>query len=182
MPEPTTELLDSVSYHKHEYAKIDATGWSFEKNDGNGGMLPWLIALILAAGIVVMLHIKRKGNSLTPDPSPEEYSQGRNAGTDATTPLSNRRGGEATFLERAQKVVNAHLADEDFNADVFAREMAVSRAQLLQTTNDTQAVIAMKVGYSDASNFRRAFIHQFGMTPSEYVKQQKNQIVTSDFQ
>ena len=59
MPEPTTELLDSVSYHKHEYAKIDATGWSFEKNDGNGGMLPWLIALILAAGIVVMLHIKR---------------------------------------------------------------------------------------------------------------------------
>ena len=118
MPEPTTELLDSVSYHKHEYAKIDATGWSFEKNDGNGGMLPWLIALILAAGIVVMLHIKRKGNSLTPDPSPEEYSQGRNAGTDATTPLSNRRGGEATFLERAQEVVNAHLADEDFNAGV----------------------------------------------------------------
>lgn len=79
-------------------------------------------------------------------------------------------------------MVNAHLADEDFNADVFAREMAVSRAQLLQTTNDTQAVIAMKVGYSDASNFRRAFIHQFGMTPSEYVKQQKNQIVTPDSQ
>lgn len=117
-----------------------------------------------------------------PDYGTVEYSQGRNAGTDATTPLSNRRGGEATFLERAQKVVNAHLADEDFNADVFAREMAVSRAQLLQTTNDTQAVIAMKVGYSDASNFHRAFIHQFGMTPSEYVKQQKNQIVTPDSQ
>ena len=82
-----TEQLDSVSYPKPEYANIDAKGWAFEKNDGNGGnALPWLIALILAAGVVVVLF------SLSPASSRRgegrEYPQGRNVGTDVITPLS----------------------------------------------------------------------------------------------
>lgn len=203
-----TEQLDSVNYHKPQYANIDTTGWTFEQKNGNGGLLPWLIALMLAAGIVALLFIKRRGRSLTPgsltpDPSLKErgvYSSSTESSMAQTnhSPLLERwAGGEASFLERARKVVDAHLADKDFSIDQMASELAVSRAQLfrklkaangqtpkefmderrmaraaelLKTTDMTVAVIAGMVGYSDASNFRRAFVRTFGITPSEFTK------------
>ena len=100
-----------------------------------------------------------------------------------------------SFMARAEKVIDDHISDADFNSSAFAKEMAVSRAQLfrhfkeygkstvsgliterrmklatrlLLTTNRTLSDIAEAVGYSDASNFRRAFMRHFGMTPSQY--------------
>ena len=202
-----TELLDAVSYHKLEYANIDTKGWAFEQKSGHGGLLPWLLALILAAGIVALLFIKRRGKSLTPGPSPKDrgvYSsstEGSEAKTNQSPLSGNGARAEASFLERAQKVVDAHLADEDFSVDQMASELAVSRAQLfrklkaangqtpkeliddrrmalaatlLTTTDRTVSDIAWTCGFSDASNFRRTFVRKYGVTPTEYRERQKS--------
>lgn len=101
------------------------------------------------------------------------------------------------FINRAVEVVHNHLSSFNFTADVFAQEMAVSRAQLfrkikamtnqtvnafimaiklnravelLQTSDNQINEIALKCGFSDASNFTRSFVKKFGVTPSNYKK------------
>ena len=98
-------------------------------------------------------------------------------------------------------MVDAHLADEDFSIDQMASELAVSRAQLfrklkaasgqtpkeliderrmglavtlLTTTDRTVSDIAWMCGFSDASNFRRAFVRVYGQSPSEYRESGKD--------
>ncbi|MBQ3630178.1 MAG: helix-turn-helix domain-containing protein [Prevotella sp.] len=199
-----TEQLDSICYPKPEYANIDAAGWLFEQKDGHGSLVPWLVVLVLAVGIVVMLFVKRRGRNLTPNPSPKErevYSSSTESSkvNNNHSPLLGRgTGGEVSslsFLERAQKVVDAHLDDEDFSIDQMASELAVSRAQLfrklksangqtpkeliderrmalaaslLSTTDRSISNIAWDCGFNDASNFRRTFVRVYGMTPSAY--------------
>lgn len=101
------------------------------------------------------------------------------------------------FINQAKEVVNKHISDNSFSPDVFAQEMAVSRAQLfrkikaisnqtvsefiseirlnkaaelLKVTNKQVGEISVECGFSDASNFRRSFIKKFGLTPSKFRK------------
>jgi signal transduction histidine kinase/ligand-binding sensor domain-containing protein/DNA-binding response OmpR family regulator len=101
------------------------------------------------------------------------------------------------FINRAVNIVNSYISDSDFSVDIFAREMAVSRAQLFRKikamTNQTVQEFIMTIrmnkaadllltteypigeitfmcGFSDASNFRRSFVRKFGVTPSNYIK------------
>lgn len=97
-----------------------------------------------------------------------------------------------SFAERAERVTDKFLQDETFGIERLAQEMAVSRAQLfrkmkaangmtpsefitrrrmikadslLKDTSLPIADIAMKVGISDVSNFRRTYIKTFGHAP-----------------
>lgn len=101
------------------------------------------------------------------------------------------------FINRAVEVVRSHLADLNFTPDLFASEMAVSRAQLfrkikamtnqtvqefivtirlneaselLLTTTYTIGEVAVMTGFSEASNFTRSFTKKFKKTPSAYIK------------
>lgn len=101
------------------------------------------------------------------------------------------------FINRAVGIVNQYLSDSNFTPDIFAQEMAVSRAQLfrkikamtnqtvqefittirlnraaeLLLTSDLQiGEIAIDCGFSNASNFRRSFLKKIGVTPSDYKK------------
>lgn len=101
------------------------------------------------------------------------------------------------FINRAVGIVNQYISDSNFTPDIFAQEMAVSRAQLfrkikamtnqtvqefittirlnraaeLLLTSDLQiGEIAIDCGFSNASNFRRSFQKKFGVIPSDYKK------------
>jgi len=101
------------------------------------------------------------------------------------------------FINHAVEVVRSHLADLNFTPDLFASEMAVSRAQLfrkikamtnqtvqefivtirlneaselLLTTTHTIGEVAVMTGFSEASNFTRSFTKKFKKTPSAYMK------------
>ena len=94
------------------------------------------------------------------------------------------------------EVVEAHIPDHTFTAELFAKEMYLSQmqlhrkiksltnrspwefvrairleraSQLLQKHAGTIGEIAFEVGYSDPSHFADAFRKQFGVSPSEFV-------------
>ncbi|MBN1352473.1 response regulator [candidate division KSB1 bacterium] len=99
------------------------------------------------------------------------------------------------FLAKAMDVAEKNITDPDFNAQTFAREMALSRAHLNrklrglvgQRTNEfirtlrlkraailikqqfgTISEIAYEVGFNHLSYFARSFKEQYGVAPSEY--------------
>ncbi len=183
LPDGLTEQIDAVAYTKAEIPAIDLGDYHFPENSQNYSWL-WLVgaALLLVVAAFFFIRSKRKGGCA--------YFDTPSSPLPSDTP-------KPTFLERAAKVVDAHIADTDFNADVFAQEMAVSRAQLfrklkaasgqtvlefvnerrmtlaatlLTTTDRTVSDIATAVGFSEASNFRRSFLRWAGTTPSEYRK------------
>lgn len=100
------------------------------------------------------------------------------------------------FLRRVLAIVEEHIADESFGVEIFAREAAMSRAQLYrklhaltgQSPGEFIKAIRMKraaclllqqygnisevafaTGYSDPSYFTKCFREEFGKSPSEYV-------------
>ena len=100
------------------------------------------------------------------------------------------------FLTRALAVVEAHLPDAEFSAEVFASDMALSRmhlhrklkaltdqsatefvrtlrlrraAQLLAGHAGTVADVAYATGFGNLSHFARCFREEFGQTPSAYA-------------
>ncbi len=104
---------------------------------------------------------------------------------------------EVDFMEKAAQVVDANMFNPDFSIDKFAQEMAVSRAQLFRKLKKAGNLTAMafiterrllyaanliaegkvpvsevyiKAGFSDASNFRRAFLRRYGVSPAEYAR------------
>ena len=102
---------------------------------------------------------------------------------------------EEKLMSQMLKAIEAHIDDEQYNADLLARDVAMSRASLykkLQTMlgitptdfirnvrlkraaqllADTQLSIneiADRVGFATARNFSSSFKKMFGITPSEY--------------
>lgn len=100
------------------------------------------------------------------------------------------------FLERLQKVLEKHLTDPDFSAEIFGNEMGVSRMQLhrklkaltgqstteflrsqrlklalhlLREKNVSISEVGYAVGFNDPSYFTRCFKQEFGSSPSEYI-------------
>ena len=195
LPDGLTEQMDEVAYKNADVTDINMKGYRFPEPESNS---PGLWLLMFLAGIVAGLCLtglllwRRRQTHVAPT---EEL-----IASDMTeaSPSNDILPAKPYFLDRAAQIVDAHIADEDFNADVFAQEMAVSRAQLfrklktangqtpkefiddrrmakavqlLQTTDRTLADIAMAVGISDASNFRRTFMKRFGVSPSQYRKE-----------
>ena len=104
----------------------------------------------------------------------------------------------AGFLGMIMNVVEKHLANCEFNVQMLARDLRVSRrqlfrkfktfikctpnafirdmrlkraAQLLQDSKMTILEVTYAVGFCDPKYFRRVFREKFGMLPSAYAKQ-----------
>jgi len=53
----------------------------------------------------------------------------------------------------------------------FVTTIRLNRAaELLLTTNSSIGEIGMKCGFSEPSHFTRSFMKKFGVTPSNYIK------------
>jgi len=105
-------------------------------------------------------------------------------------------GADEVFLKKVLAAVEKHLAEEDFDVETLADEVAMSRAQLnrklraltsqsvrefvqsirlqraaelLQKKVGTIAEVAFMVGFGDPSYFTKSFRKQFGKTPSGFV-------------
>lgn len=105
------------------------------------------------------------------------------------------------FIAKAIKVVEDHLRDSEFSVEVLASEMAMNRVslwrkiqnltgmgpgdfiktirlkrgkQLLEQTDKQVSEIAYEVGYNTVKRFTENFKQEYGATPSEYRKQNKD--------
>ena len=101
------------------------------------------------------------------------------------------------FLQRAYDILEIHRSDPEFNSDVYAQEVGMSRSQLhrkfkaltnystgefirLYRLNYSQelmrknfgdiAQVAYECGFSSPSYFTECFKKRFGIVPSEFVK------------
>jgi len=104
------------------------------------------------------------------------------------------------FLEKALKLIEENMDNENFDMNDLMRGLGMSRtqlfrkikaltnqtvsqfiqsirlqraAELLQKGTTTIAEIAFQVGFEDPSFFTRAFKKHFGSTPSEFIKNKK---------
>ena len=109
--------------------------------------------------------------------------------------LDERQDSTKSFVQKAEKYVKMHYADQELSVEVICGKLNVSAAyfstifkketgktfvryltdyrmdqalSLLMTGNDKTYMIAEKVGYSDANYFSYVFKKQFGMSPSRY--------------
>ncbi|WP_453998824.1 helix-turn-helix domain-containing protein [Afipia felis] len=101
---------------------------------------------------------------------------------------------DATLLARARRLIDARLADLDFNSETVCATLGVSRSRLyrifqpfggvacyirkqrlsrtrnaLSDAADTRSIsrIAEQWGFTDASGYSRAFRREFGMSPRQ---------------
>ncbi len=99
------------------------------------------------------------------------------------------------FMREALKIIDAHIADPNFNIETFAECMTISRsllhkkfnslvgetpgelikrirlnraAKLLANNHGNITEIAFQVGFNDASYFTACFKKQFDISPSQY--------------
>lgn len=104
---------------------------------------------------------------------------------------------EESFLNKIQEILDVHLADPLFNADLFSKKAGMSRMQLhrkllsytglstsafirsqrlkqalhiLRTSDSTINEIAYAVGFNTPSYFMKCFKETFKKTPSEYLQ------------
>lgn len=109
---------------------------------------------------------------------------------------------DETFLNKVTQLVLENLEDENFDIDVLALMLKMSRSQLFrkikaltnQSTNDFISIIRMnkaleyllsgeynisetayKLGFNKPNNFSRAFAKQFGVSPSQYIQNLKKE-------
>ena len=102
------------------------------------------------------------------------------------------------FLKKAIEVIEKHMANTEFNVELFVKEMALSRSnlylkikeltgfsssefirnirlkramQLLEQSDLSVKEIMYMTGFNTASYFSKCFKKQFGEIPSKYIKQ-----------
>ena len=105
------------------------------------------------------------------------------------------------FVNKIRCIVEKHLDNPDFDPQIFATEIGMSRAQLYrkikaitnQTVNDfifsvrinmaakllltenlSISEIAYTVGFKTPAHFSKIFSIHLGMSPSKYIEQHKN--------
>ncbi|MEZ4847130.1 MAG: two-component regulator propeller domain-containing protein [Bacteroidia bacterium] len=110
---------------------------------------------------------------------------------------ANHSAEEEKFLLKAAKLIEENLSNAQFNAEVFASLMGISRSglykklQALTGKSTTQFIrfirlkyaekllkegqsnisqTAFQVGFSDLKYFRKCFKEEFGVTPTEFMK------------
>lgn len=104
---------------------------------------------------------------------------------------------DGTFLKKAIEIIESNLDNSEFDVEIFTKEMGLGRthfyeklkhisdlspaefirmirlkraAQLMHDKSKTISEIMYMVGFNDVKNFRKLFKEQFGVTPSEYIK------------
>jgi AraC-like DNA-binding protein len=104
---------------------------------------------------------------------------------------------DAIFLQKTDAVVQAHIADEDFDTGYLAKALAMSRMslhrklktitgkapadyirqlrlekakQLIEASDSTIGEVSFQVGFQSQSHFTRAFVSHFGVRPTAYKK------------
>ncbi|MRX46995.1 two-component regulator propeller domain-containing protein [Pedobacter puniceum] len=114
---------------------------------------------------------------------------------------------EGEFIKKIIAKIEDNLSNSDFNTDELAEEMNMSRstfyrklkaitdmsgsefirfikiqrsAQLLLSGEYTIKQIAYEVGFNDTKHFRKCFIKQYNMTPSDYIKKEGGQQVKDE--
>ncbi len=108
---------------------------------------------------------------------------------------------DAKFIDKLNTNIEENIDNLDFNPVALASEMAMSKmqlyrkvaamtnqtvfnyirtirmnkaAQLLVSTDMQIAEVAYSVGFSEASNFTKTFSKHFNLTPSQFIKEQRN--------
>ena len=107
---------------------------------------------------------------------------------------------DAKFLKQIIEIIKKHLSDPEFNSEVLANEIGLSRMQLYrkirgltdQTVHEfirsirlehavklledkkmTITEVAFEVGFNDLTYFARCFRKQYDKSPSEYISSKK---------
>ncbi|UXX79143.1 response regulator [Reichenbachiella carrageenanivorans] len=107
---------------------------------------------------------------------------------------------DVSFIEKILTLIEENLSDADFNVDKMAEAYGLSRnhlnrkikaltgettinflrdirlkhaAELLTKGKYNVSEVTWKVGYTDLGAFRKRFKDRFGVSPSDYIKQQK---------
>ena len=107
------------------------------------------------------------------------------------------KGNDDALMDRIMRSVNAHMSDPEYNVDVLATDVGLSRAQLHRKMKEITGIatgrflrnlrmeqaarllregkvnvsqVADKVGYTDQAHFSTAFKTHFGVSPSQYVE------------
>ncbi len=103
---------------------------------------------------------------------------------------------DGNFLKRITKIIEEHISDSKFNADILSKEIGMSRmqlyrklrgltdqtvhefirnirlkwaVQLLEQKRMTITEVAYEVGFNDLTYFARCFRKQYDKSPSEYI-------------
>lgn len=112
------------------------------------------------------------------------------------------------FLQRAMEIVEIHMMDTDFNVEMMVKEMGYSRSnlylkfkeltglsssefirnirlkramQLFEQSDKSVKEIMYMTGFNTASYFSKCFKKQFGVIPSEYIRQIRNSEKITEF-
>ena len=120
--------------------------------------------------------------------------------------FTENKSGDERLMERVMSVVNKYMADPEFNVEMMAREVGLSRVQLHRKLKDITGVtastfirnlrmkkaaallrerklniaeVADAVGFDNQANFSTVFKKQYGVTPTEYIE---SALYTSSFE
>ncbi len=107
------------------------------------------------------------------------------------------------FLQKAMAIIEEHMGDSEFNVEALVKEMHISRSkiylklkaltgqsssefirtvrlkraiQLLVQSDFSIKEVMFMTGFNSASYFSKCFKKQFGVVPSEYLKQQRKSV------
>jgi AraC-like DNA-binding protein len=111
------------------------------------------------------------------------------------------KSADEELMERIMKVINRHMDDPDLSVEMLSQEVGISRVHIHrkmkelthQTTRDfiknirlqqaatlmtenaalTVSEVAYKVGFSNLSHFSTSFKEKYGLSPKEYMEQNK---------
>lgn len=116
--------------------------------------------------------------------------------------MTENKSSDERLMERVMAVINKHMDNPEFNVEMMAREVGLSRVQLHRKLKDITGVpastfirnlrmkkaaallqehklniaeVADAVGFDNQANFSTAFKKQYGVTPTEYIVQAKNE-------
>lgn len=105
------------------------------------------------------------------------------------------------FLKKILDIINKHISDSNFNVELLAEEISISRsvlqrkihsligespaavirrirlnraAELIKNRFGTLSEIALEVGYNNPAHFSEAFKKQFETTPSRFQQNNRN--------
>jgi len=111
------------------------------------------------------------------------------------------------FLQRAMDLIEEHMSDADFNVEALVKEMYISRSklylkvkaltgystsefirtvrlkravQLLEKSDFTIKEIMFMTGFNTASYFSKCFKKIYGIVPSEYVRNKREQLAKKE--
>lgn len=162
----------------------------------------WLIyVIIMAAGISSLIYYflerGRKKNEAIWSDSKEMLKMRSYLSSPVSLPEEEFRELDKVLLEKATKVVESHLSDPEFDVNVLASEVNMSRStlarklkaitdrtpldfirqikmqharRLLESQNHTVAEVAERVGFEDRRYFTASFKKETGVTPSAYLR------------